>query len=79
LSGLIDPELFRKAKPGSPEYIRYISHPDLKTIRTRVLRTLAAELDSTLEPLGYEKKGTEWRKASKFGIPAVSTCNNECA
>ena len=67
MSGLIDPELFRKARPGSPEYIRCISHPDLKMIRTRVLKTLAAELEATLKPLGYARKGTEWRKTSKFG------------
>jgi Domain of unknown function (DUF4304) len=67
LSGLIDPELFRKARPGSSEYIRYMRHPDLKTIRKRVVKTLVADLEATLEPLGYERKGTEWRKASKFG------------
>jgi len=67
LSKLIDRELFRKAAAGSPEFIRYMNHPDLKAIRAKVLKTLVAELEATLKPLGYDRKGTEWRKASKFG------------
>ena len=67
LSKLIDRELFRKTRAGSPEFIRYMNHPDLKSIRAKVLKTLVAELDTTLRLLGYERNGTKWRKASKFG------------
>jgi Domain of unknown function (DUF4304) len=67
LSQLIDPELFRRAKPGSAEDMRNMLHPDLKTIRMAVSKALAAEISKALLPLGYERKGNNWRKASHFG------------
>jgi len=44
-----------------------MKHVDLKAIRAKVLKTLVAELDATLQPLGYDGTETEWPKASKFG------------
>src|SRR5262245_29334865 len=44
-----------------------MKRPDLKAIRAKVFKTLVAEFDATLRPLGYDRTGTEWRKASKFG------------
>jgi Domain of unknown function (DUF4304) len=35
--------------------------------RTAVQRRLTREIDALLKPLGYEKKGSEWRKISGFG------------
>jgi hypothetical protein len=39
----------------------------LKKKRASVQRKLAKEINAMLEPLGYERTGSEWRKTSPFG------------
>lgn len=39
----------------------------LKKKRASVQRKLAKEINALLEPLGYERTGSEWRKTSRFG------------
>ena len=39
----------------------------LKKKRASVQRKLAKEINAMLEPLGYERTGSEWRKTSRFG------------
>ena len=65
--GPIDPEVFRRTTLGSPDHMRNMSHPELKAIRTSAVKALAADIDATLQPLGHERSGNEWRKASTFG------------
>jgi hypothetical protein len=67
LSGLIDPEVFRRAPSGSPDHMRHMTHPGLKAIRTSVVKALGAEIDATLRPAGHERTDDEWRKVSLFG------------
>jgi Domain of unknown function (DUF4304) len=42
-------------------------HAELVRKRTAVRRRLTREIDALLKPLGYEKKGSEWRKISISG------------
>jgi hypothetical protein len=39
----------------------------LKKKRASVQRKLTKEINALLEPLGYERTGSEWRKKSRFG------------
>jgi hypothetical protein len=67
VSGLINPEVFRRTELGSPDYMRNLTHPELKAIRTSVVKALAAEIDAILRPSGHERSGNEWRKVSMLG------------
>jgi Domain of unknown function (DUF4304) len=50
------------AYPASSE-----DYAELVRKRTAVQRKLTREIDALLKPLGYEKKGSEWRKISGCG------------
>jgi hypothetical protein len=67
LSGLIDPQVFRRPKSGSPDHVRNMTHPELTAIRTSVINAVAAEIDATLQPSGYQRTGNHWRKVSMLG------------
>ena len=67
MSDLIDSDVFRRAQSGSPEDMRNMLHPDLKAIRVAVVKALGTAIHAALKPLGYERKGNDWRKGSMFG------------
>jgi Domain of unknown function (DUF4304) len=50
------------AYPASSE-----EYAELVRKRTAVQRKLTREIDALLKPLGYEKKGSEWRKITRHG------------
>lgn len=65
---LINPEIFRTLDAGSPDMMRNLQHPNLKSMRNDVVNSLTADIDALLKPLGYEKTGLEWRKTSFCGM-----------
>ena len=62
---LISKDSIRRADTAYPASGE--EYAELVRKRTAVQRGLTREIDALLKPLGYEKKGAEWRRISRSG------------